>query len=206
MKSYSYQLLLGLAFFFAFTACHQEETASPVREISPAEYLEKNTTSPILFHFASLNEETQAHQGWFIDRWGNVKSYATSLQDPKAIPEEEQCGAHLLDNLYTLADQTHTQLDLDELVEKFKLIGKIDLSKLSTIQMDTTTTQSTFYAFNPEENYNGDTHCYDQHGNLVAVFNRILLQTNGKENQANNSAAAKEILSWLRSIQEDHQL
>ncbi|MFK8101063.1 MAG: hypothetical protein AB8G15_01010 [Saprospiraceae bacterium] len=208
MKSYKY-LLLSLAFLFSVTACQKEEAVSPATKISPisaAQYLAQHFTCPILFHFAELNEETQEHQGWFIDRWGAVKSYTTSLQDPKAIPEEQQCGVHLLDNLYALADQSHGQVDLATLVEKFKLIRKIQLSLLSSIQLENKTTQSTFYAFNPEKNYNGDTHCYDQNGDLVDVFNRILLQANGKENQTNHSAAAQEILSWLQSIQEDNQL
>lgn len=202
-----YFSLLIVAILVAFVACSkdQETTVSPA-PLSAAEYLQKNAYSPIIFHYSYINEDTQEQSGWFVDKWGAVKTYQTTLQDPKAIPEEEQCGAHLIDNLYALASHTPAQINLDELAEKFKLIQEAQKGQLATLQSNSTTELSAFYAFQFEENYEGTTHCYNDDGELVDVFNRVVLKTTGKQHQNNLSAEAQDILDWLLLVKENHHL
>lgn len=194
-----------------FASC-QKEYIQPAESIFSAEdYLHTSVKQNVLFQYEFINSETGEHYGWFIDRTGAVKSYDLRQSEETNLPGRESCSPTQMNNLYGEATANHLSLSAEEVVENFKQISVAAAGQYSDrVEHSGVNSLAVFRAFHEIPRQIGHSSCGNTELGTDPTnptidcgleYQIVLLKASGSYDLTNESEAAKAIVEWLESVQ-----
>ncbi len=187
----------------SLSACSKEEDYQVITPQEPdaSSYLHA-LPHDVVLHYQYRADASSEVQGWFIDKYGQVKSYTSStLIQGSSITRQQ------MDNLYAKAQQTHLTIAPEELAPKVKTAIRLNTSSLSTPQLDENRTSQVLiqayrqYDTNWKPNTCSERPSSGAHEALSDKFEIVLLKAEGYFNQQNTHVNAHELLNWLVQLQ-----
>lgn len=162
-------------------------------KLSPEEYLTTYTTPEVMFHYLEVNIHTATASGLLIDNKGRVFQYTD--QSIEIEPESLVAPVSTLVRLLRHSNKIEKNIDVEQLVENYKMTRKVDVKLLSSRE---STLDKDFY-------FSGYDVAYDAEGNetcsAVGVSNRVYVQKIFKSTSLiNKSSYASKIVKWMAAI------
>lgn len=219
-----YYLFFAFSFSILLASCTKDNynTGVSTNTFNAEAYFQNEVFQTVIFHFSYQNEVTKEQSGWFIDKYGNVKSYGSEeIDQTMPLPEGELCSIQQMANLYGLAETTHITLDMNDLYSNFKLIDIAFHGDMTeNLEGDLESGTTSFIAFRAEGGqnaYNGylgssNGSCteveypHDETMDSCESFEILNLELSGFSNQINQSTAATTIVTWMKEIQAQQNL
>lgn len=196
-----------------FTACQKEELTRP----SSGSILYQNTNSLkslhqyVIFQVGELNENGDLQKGWVITRDGEIRNF--EFEEHAWDPSESGCSLTEMDILSLTVGEKIDQVNLEELTNNFKKIEAASLEKPALNVVDQTETSIAFLGYivdpNPPEDAeigNSAANAGVGHNCKDPYFAKVLFSVEGGTEATNETAAAAQILAWLKGIKADNNL
>lgn len=187
----------------SLSACSKEEDYQVITPQEPdaSSYLHA-LPHDVVLHYQYRADASSEVQGWFIDKYGQVKSYTSStLIQGSSITRQQ------MENLYAKAQQTHLTIAPEELAPKVKTAIRLNASSLSTPQLDESrSSQVLIQAYRKYDMAWKPNTCSERpssgaHEAMADKFEIVLLKAEGYFNQQHTHVNAIELLDWLVQLQ-----
>ena len=194
-----------LAFVFLMLSCTKEQEFSPVAsQYSPDGAYLMSLKNHVVFVVQQKDLATGQVSGWFIDKYGAVKSFENVDElDGKLITPSQ------IDAIVNASVSVPLNLTPEELAPKARLIKQLSNQHLSDAVVDPSASMSYRAVAILATDYNQHpSSCSERPGagtldeELLNSFEVILLKEEGIVNQVNQSDKAAVLLDWLYQIQQ----
>ena len=206
--------LLPLAIFallaLAFTSCEKEPDTveisiqqTPPQESDPLAQINESVLFLYDFESATSGERT----GFFIDKKGNLTGYSVPADETRALPLHGSWTKEDINKLLSVAGTQLINVPAEDLSNYHRKIGRASLGKLTDyIEQPDQSGTATYLALQWEMIHESNGGCEPggySHDNNVGeiVHNVITLKSEGSILQENTQLQAKEITTWLKSLQ-----
>jgi len=192
------KFFLSVILIFTLGSCNKSDLYRPIGQTS-LQYAEgslMNLQQYVVFLFGEINEDEMIEKGWIIATDGTVRNF--ELDSRHIDPAELSCSFNDLIEVGIALEDEIGSVDLDELTKHF---NKIEIAaRLDAVLTNNEDAENAYayLAFAPNNEYE------TSNGNCnVPYFSQVTIFKEGKAQLTNPSDAAKEILIWLESVQED---
>lgn len=187
------------------SSCSKEETYQVITPQEPdaSTYL-KSLPNDVVLHYQFRPDAASEVHGWFIDKFGQVKSYTSSSLIQGASITRQQ-----MENLYAKAQLTHLSIAPEEFAPRVKTLLRLNDSTLSTPQLDDTrTSQLLIQAYRSYDAKWKPNSCSERPASgayeaMSDKFEIVLLKAEGYINQQNIHVNAQDLLGWLQVLQQN---
>ncbi|MEM7368321.1 MAG: hypothetical protein AAF587_06935 [Bacteroidota bacterium] len=192
---------LFLLSFVLMSCVQQTDILDPTyvpAELKGQDYLDNYTTPVIMFHYVSIDDESNSASGWMISNTGEVHQYQSS--DVPFVLEGQQASISLIKRVLESSTVRDEKVDLVEMVEQYRKTHKIDREKLDITPSKGAASTSYFLAYDLD--YNGQ--CED--GTCPGVepsktkVSQFIVKVEGNFIGKNSSIQAEQITSWLEDL------
>lgn len=178
------------------------------------DYLANPSMSPVLFHFATINEETKEFSGFLVDRYGQIRNYSLS-EAPQEFTRYQQrsISKATLESLLNISKETRESIDVEELARRVRAYHRNSDQEVDR-RRDNSQAEETiaFYAYAIENSQTtsgtdcgGSSHSSTQQNNRTTVL-QLPLYVQGQTNLTNQSAYVEEMVQWLTGFISDQQI
>ena len=194
-----------LAFVFLMLSCTKEQQLAPVSsQNSPDGAYLMSLKNHVVFVVQQKDLATSQVHGWFIDKYGAVRSFENADElDGKLITPSQ------IDAIVNASASVPLNLTPEELAPKARLIKQLSNQHLSDAVVDPSASMSYRAVAILATDYNQQPNsCSERPGagsmdeELLNSFEVILLKEEGIVNQVNQSDKAAVLLDWLYQIQQ----
>jgi hypothetical protein len=191
------KFFLCLFILIAITSCTKEieinEYQNPYADLTGAEYLKTYDTPEIMFHYAEVHKTSQHTQGLLISNFGQV--YAYSANKPMNDLNILEIHTSTMVNLLTHSVKVDKKVDLDQLVDHYKLTRKVNVTSTNIAEKNEAI-DTYFVAYDVTYDTDGTETC-----SSVGVSSHKSVQKILKSSKRiNTSIQAEAIVAWMAKV------
>lgn len=200
-------LLLTICTVAIFSSCSKDnepdrstEQSDFYQNLRGQDYIDYYNTPNVFFNHAKVNESDQTVNGWFVDVEGKLYTYETTLEKfPVIEPIIKINRISKLQDIGQLTDQT---IDLNELVDYYKKTRNAANGDFDLGHGDAGAPVS--YYFNAYDLQLGNGACLNCPVSQVSRDEnaQLVLKAEGTLNGAIDFPDAREIVEWMKTIDE----
>ncbi len=182
---------------FLVTACQPENESfvyeNKYEKLTAEEYLKTYTTPMVLFQYLNVAEDGSIAEGIMIDNKGQIFQY--NQESLNFSPDKLDAPINEIFRLLTVAEKSEIKVDLEDLVDFYKMTRKVDIDLLEAKESNQ---GGNFYFVGYDVTYDdlGYETC-----RAVGVSDNIYVQKLLKSSKSmNKSIYAQNIVKWMAEL------